>query len=88
MGDVVVFNLKRHIYKGGILKNSRIITVPLRININSYHYELFVFVIHCNSKTAETGHYKSYVNCDIEWCEFDDDKVRTVNSIELAKLAS
>ena len=88
IGDVIVINLKRHIYKDAPLKDNTIIAIPLQITIDYCHYELIAFVLHCCSKTANTGHYKAYVNCDAEWCEFDDDKVRTVNSIELAKLSS
>lgn len=70
--------LKRYIYKGTALKNIDAIAVPLRITIDSQQYELFAFVLHCDSKTANTGHYKAYVNCSTEWCEFDDDRVRTI----------
>ena len=87
-GDIIVINLKRHIYEAASLKNNNIIAVPLQITIEYCNYELIAFVLHCNSKTANTGHYKAYVNCSNEWCEFDDDRVRTVKQTELEKLTS
>jgi Ubiquitin carboxyl-terminal hydrolase len=58
------------------------------MTIDYLQYELFAFVLHCDSKTANTGHYKAYINCATEWCEFDDDRVRTVKPAELTKLAN
>ena len=54
-------------YKGVALKNNDAIIAPFQINIDSCHYELIAFVMHCDSKTANTGHYKAYINCTIEW---------------------
>ena len=78
--EIVVINLKRQLYEGATQKNNDLITSPLRMTIDSQQYELFAFVLHCDSKTADTGHYKAYVNCATEWCEFDDDRVCTVKS--------
>jgi len=84
-----VVNLKRFKFEEcNILKNNDIITVSFDIDLNSQHYELFAFVLHCESGTADTGHYKAYINCNTEWFEFDDDKVRMVNPVELVKFAS
>lgn len=87
-GDIVVINLKRQLYKGATLKNNVVISAPLRMPIDSQKYELFAFVLHCDSKTADRGHYKAYINCATEWCEFDDDRVRMVKPAELVKFAS
>lgn len=76
--DIVVVNLKRHIYKGVVLKNNCVITVPFEMTIDSCRYELIAFVVHCDSKTANKGHYKAYIHCATDWYEFDDDRVRAV----------
>ena len=56
--------------------------------IDSCRYELVAFVLHCDSKTANTGHYKAYIYCSTEWYEFDDERVRAVKPAELTKLAN
>jgi len=87
--DIIVVNLKRYIYKGNlVLKNNKAITAPFHITIDQQDYAIFAFVIHCHSSTANTGHYKSYINCDTKWYEFDDNKVRLVAPTELNKLLS
>jgi ubiquitin C-terminal hydrolase len=58
------------------------------MTIDSCRYELIAFVIHCDSKTANKGHYKAYINCSTEWYEFDDDRAREIKLTELTNLAN
>jgi len=82
-------NLKRFKFeKSNVLKNNNTISVPFHMTIDFYRYELIAFVLHCDSKIANTGHYKAYINYNTEWYEFDDDRVCIVKPAELVKFSS
>jgi len=84
-----VINLKRYSRKGNqVFKNNEAITVPLEIYIDCQSYEMFAFVVHCDSKIATSGHYKAYVNCRTGWHEFDDEKVTMVMPTQLKEFTN